>query len=68
MSGGGVHGRHLRVDALLVGVLLRLLPTDGRRVVAERRQLGLLRQQRLGSLDRLLAVADGRHQGPLRPR
>ncbi len=56
---GGVHRGHLRVDALLAGVLLRLLPADGGRIVAQRRKFRLLRQHALGTVDRLLPVAYG---------
>ena len=66
---GGVHGRHLRVDALLVACLLRLLPAVGGGVVAQRgRQLGLLVEQVLRLLDGLLTLADGRDQRSLGAR
>ena len=62
---GGVHGGHLGVDRLLVRVPLRLLPLDAGGVRAERRQLGLLRQDPARVLDGLLTRGDGGDQGSL---
>ena len=56
---------YLRVNALLVGGLLGLLPPVGGRVVAERGQLGLGVEEVLGAVDGLLTVADGRDEGAL---
>ena len=65
---GRVHGRHLRVDALLVRRLLRLLPAVRGGVVAERRQFGLLVEEMRCLLDGLLPLADGRDERALRTR
>ena len=62
---GGVHGRHLRVDALLVGRLLGLLPAVRGGVVSQRGQFGLLVEEVLRLLDGLLPLADGRDERSL---
>ena len=57
---------YLRVDSLLVGVPLRLLPLDAGGVAAEGRQLGLLVEEAAGAVDGLLAGRDGGDEGALR--
>ena len=57
---------YLRVDSLLVGVPLRLLPLDAGGVAAEGRQLGFLVEEAAGAVDGLLAGRDGGDEGALR--
>lgn len=57
---------YLRVDSLLVGVPLRLLPLDAGGVAAEGRQLGLLVEEVAGAVDGLLTSRDGGNEGALR--
>ena len=57
---------YLRVDSLLVGVPLRLLPLDAGGVAAEGRQLGLLVEEVAGAVDGLLTSRNGGNEGALR--